>query len=86
MKKKKHLFVLQVKMIKLICFEFLEISDFDELFESIPKELRTKKVDIPKGLSEMEMMQHIKKLHLKIRLILPIFVVVVFMIIIYLLQ
>lgn len=43
-------------------FEFLGISDFDELFESIPKELRTKKVDIPKGLSEMEMMQHIKKI------------------------
>ena len=25
-------------------FEFLGISDFDELFESIPKELRTKKL------------------------------------------
>ena len=48
-------------------FEFLGISDFDELFKSIPKELRTKKVDIPKGLSEMEMMQHIKKIASKNR-------------------
>ena len=54
--------MLQVKNDQTNMFEFLGISDFDELFESIPKELRTKKVDIPKGLSEMEMMQHIKKI------------------------
>ena len=43
-------------------FDFLGIKNFDELFESIPDKLRTDNVNIPDGLSEMEMMQHIKKM------------------------
>ena len=43
-------------------FDFLGIKNFDELFESIPDKLRTDNVNIPDGLSEMEMMQHIKKI------------------------
>ncbi len=42
-------------------FEALGIADFDELFEAIPAELRSDELKIPKGLSEMEMMQHIRK-------------------------
>jgi glycine dehydrogenase subunit 1 len=43
-------------------FQFLGISDFDELFEAIPDHLRCEELNIPEGLSEMEMMQHIRKL------------------------
>lgn len=42
-------------------FQSLGISDFDDLFESIPDELKTGELNIPEGLSEMEMMQHIRK-------------------------
>lgn len=43
-------------------FEALGIADFDDLFAAIPDELNSDSFDIPKGLSEMEMMQHIRKL------------------------
>jgi glycine dehydrogenase subunit 1 len=43
-------------------FELLGISDFDELFASIPEELRARTLDVPEGLSEMEMMQRIRKI------------------------
>ncbi len=42
-------------------FQSLGIADFDELFAAIPDELRAGELDIPEGLSEMEMMQHIRK-------------------------
>ena len=42
-------------------FETLGISDFDELFDAIPGRLRCDELDIPEGLSEMEMMQHVRK-------------------------
>jgi len=42
-------------------FDALGIADFDQLFEKIPSELRCAELDIPEGLSEMEMMQHIRK-------------------------
>ena len=43
-------------------FDVLGISDFDDLFAGIPAELRSEELDIPEGLSEMEMMQHIRKI------------------------
>ncbi len=43
-------------------FEFLGIGDFDELFAEIPADLQSDLLDIPEGLSEMEMMQHIRKI------------------------
>jgi glycine dehydrogenase subunit 1 len=43
-------------------FERLGIADFDELFDAIPDELRSEELDVPEGLSEMEMMQHIRKI------------------------
>ncbi len=43
-------------------FASLGIADFDELFTGIPKDLRCDELDIPEGLSEMEMMQHIRKI------------------------
>ncbi|MBT8041622.1 MAG: aminomethyl-transferring glycine dehydrogenase subunit GcvPA [Kiritimatiellales bacterium] len=43
-------------------FEALGIADFDELFTAIPNELRSDELKIPEGLSEMEMMQHIRKI------------------------
>lgn len=46
-------------------FGALGISDFDELFEAIPSELRAEGLDVPEGLSEMEMMQHIRKVAAK---------------------
>ena len=46
-------------------FDLLGIKSFDELFEAIPSELRAKSLNIPDGLSEMEMMQHIKKISSK---------------------
>ncbi|MDH3982451.1 MAG: glycine dehydrogenase, partial [Kiritimatiellaceae bacterium] len=46
-------------------FQTLGISDFDDLFEAIPDELRCGELDIPEGLSEMEMMQHIRKVAAK---------------------
>ena len=46
-------------------FNVLGIKSFDELFETIPDKLRAKSLNIPDGLSEMEMMQHIKKLSSK---------------------
>ena len=46
-------------------FKTLGISDFDELFEAIPNDLRCDELDIPEGLSEMEMMQHVRKIAAK---------------------
>ncbi len=43
-------------------FQTLGISDFDELFAAIPDHLRADELDIPEGLSEMEMMQHVRKI------------------------
>jgi glycine dehydrogenase subunit 1 len=43
-------------------FQTLGISDFDELFAAIPAGLRSDTLDVPEGLSEMEMMQHIRKI------------------------
>ena len=43
-------------------FQTLGISDFDELFAAIPDELRSDELNVPEGLSEMEMMQHIRKI------------------------
>jgi len=48
-----------------VMFETLGISDFDALFAGIPAELRSGELDIPEGLSEMEMMQHIRKVAAK---------------------
>lgn len=42
-------------------FQTLGIAEFDELFAAIPDELRSDELAMPKGLSEMEMMQHIRK-------------------------
>ncbi|MEA2068183.1 MAG: aminomethyl-transferring glycine dehydrogenase subunit GcvPA [Verrucomicrobiota bacterium] len=42
-------------------FQTLGITDFDELFAAIPDHLRSDELDMPEGLSEMEMMQHIRK-------------------------
>jgi len=42
-------------------FQILGITDFDDLFAAIPDELRSDKLDMPEGLSEMEMMQHVRK-------------------------
>jgi len=42
-------------------FQTLGIDDFDALFEAVPENLRSDELDIPEGLSEMEMMQHIRK-------------------------
>lgn len=42
-------------------FHALDIGDFDELFAAIPEDLRCDELAIPKGLSEMEMMQHVRK-------------------------
>ncbi|MEN7972949.1 MAG: aminomethyl-transferring glycine dehydrogenase subunit GcvPA [Verrucomicrobiota bacterium] len=44
-----------------VMFQTLGIADFDELFAAIPDELRCSGVDIPEGLSEMDMMQHVRK-------------------------
>jgi len=46
-------------------FETLGISDYDELFEAIPDDLKLGELNIPEGLSEMEMMQHIRKIAAK---------------------
>lgn len=43
-------------------FDFLGISDFDQLFDAIPAGLRSDTLHIAEGLSEMEMMQHIRKI------------------------
>ncbi len=43
-------------------FETLGISSFDELFKAIPEDLRCDELAIPEGLSEMEMMQLIRKI------------------------
>lgn len=43
-------------------FQTVGITDFDELFAAIPDELRSDALNIPEGLSEMEMMQHIRKI------------------------
>ncbi|MBN2163472.1 MAG: aminomethyl-transferring glycine dehydrogenase subunit GcvPA [Pontiellaceae bacterium] len=47
---------------QLAMFETLGIADFDDLFSAIPADLRSDEMDIPLGLSEMEMMQHIRKI------------------------
>ncbi len=43
-------------------FQTLEIDGFDDLFAAIPDELRSDSFEVPDGLSEMEMMQHIRKI------------------------
>lgn len=43
-------------------FKTLGIGDFDDLFKAIPDNLRAKELGIPEGMSEMEMMQHIRKM------------------------
>jgi len=43
-------------------FKTLGIADFDELFAAIPEHLQSGKLNIPEGLSEMEMMQHVRKI------------------------
>jgi glycine dehydrogenase subunit 1 len=45
-----------------VMFQTLGIADFDELFEAIPDDLKSEALNIPDGLSEMEMMQHIRKI------------------------
>jgi len=47
---------------QIAMFETLGIADFDELFAAIPEHLRSGKLNIPEGLSEMEMMQHVRKI------------------------
>ena len=42
-------------------FASLGIESFDDLFEGIPDHLRSHAMDIPQGLSEMEMMQHLRR-------------------------
>ena len=46
-------------------FQLVGISDFDELFAAIPEELRSGELDMPEGLSEMEMMQHVRRIAAK---------------------
>jgi glycine dehydrogenase subunit 1 len=43
-------------------FQALEIDGFDALFSAIPDSLRSNKLDVPDGLSEMEMMQSVRKI------------------------
>ena len=43
-------------------FQSLGIDGFDDLFAGIPEELRSENLDVPEGLSEMEMMQFIRKI------------------------
>ena len=43
-------------------FQTLGIADFDELFAAIPDDLRSDELNVPEGLSEMEMMQHVRKI------------------------
>lgn len=43
-------------------FQSLDIADFDDLFAAIPKDLQSGMLNIPDGLSEMEMMQHVRKI------------------------
>jgi glycine dehydrogenase subunit 1 len=43
-------------------FKTLGIADFDDLFAAIPDDLQCGELNIPEGLSEMEMMQHIRKI------------------------
>ncbi len=43
-------------------FQTLGIADFDELFAAIPDHLRSEEFDVPDGLSEMEMMQRVRKI------------------------
>ena len=42
--------------------EAVDAQSFDDLFEQIPSDFQTDDFDVPDGLSEMEMMQHIRKL------------------------
>ncbi|MAW39515.1 MAG: aminomethyl-transferring glycine dehydrogenase [Kiritimatiellaceae bacterium] len=44
-----------------IMFEALGIESFDDLFAAIPDHLRADSLNIPDGMSEMEMMQHIRR-------------------------
>ncbi len=43
-------------------FQTLGISNFDDLFAGIPDDLRSETMDVPEGLSEMEMMQFVRKI------------------------
>lgn len=45
-----------------VMFDSLGIRDFDDLFAAIPSSLRAKELNIPEGISEMGMMQQIRKL------------------------
>jgi len=45
-----------------VMFEELGIKDFDALFDYIPQELQTDDFDISEGLSELEMMQKLRRL------------------------
>ncbi len=45
-----------------IMFKVLGINNFDDLFEAIPDELKSETFNVPEGLSEMEMMQHIRQI------------------------
>lgn len=42
-------------------FQALGITDFDDLFSAIPADMRSDELNIPEGLSEMEMMQHVRR-------------------------
>ena len=42
-------------------FKTLGIESFDDLFAAIPDHLRAESVNIPDGMSEMEMMQHLRR-------------------------
>ena len=59
---KKTPFCATSKQDREAMFETLGIADFDELFAAIPDELRSGELDMPEGLSEMEMMQHVRKI------------------------
>jgi glycine dehydrogenase subunit 1 len=43
-------------------FETLGITSFDELFDAIPDHLKSDTLDVPDGLSEMEMMHTLRKM------------------------
>ena len=44
-----------------LMFKTLGIESFDDLFAAIPDHLRAESVNIPDGMSEMEMMQHLRR-------------------------
>ena len=64
-------------------FASLGIESFDDLFEGIPDHLRSHTMDIPQGLSEMEMMQHLRRVASRMQQDWSIFAGVDFMITIF---